>query len=1063
MGPSFNFNVKLNDLVSGPARRITATVHGMTAALVGSTKALNQSAQVAGQQGTRSFQNYSNQVRQNTAQLNANQKQHERLRITFLGMLRVMALFAINLQIIRAATSPFTFFKNSLSEARVFQEQMAQINVLLRVTPERLKLLGDELSSISTRFGIDSREVLVGAKEIASSVDSLVLGMLTESQAVSTIMAAAAKGAKLDGTDINEVANALRTTLAALQLPVSDVDRVLALLFATVDVGAITFKELSNQIGGFSGTLRAVLPKDAALAKQFTDEVFGMYAALTQVMPVAEAETAVNRFLISAGVKKSVQEQKLAAALSKATGVDITQEGLFRKGPLQYMKDIGSLIGQDSPLIGEIVSSGRDVSKMSDTDLQAALGATSAQVVGAVFKNVRALRPVLLLMQNDAELFDTVVTALQNSANNLDEAFEEATNNLNHQTNRFFKSIDRLQRSIAKPVIVEATAAVKDLADSVASVVDTRGFDELSASQKVSKVLNAITGALDRWLSSGGDRKVRHFTSEFINSILEGLLVAVEQSDKVVRLGTAIALGIIDGAKKVFTDSRFLNPLENPLVGGFIVSRFLGGNNRVLRGMGISTIGTGAIEGAKGGGDFSLMGTALQAALIASMFKSFGFGSARTAAAAGGMTSASAAAGAALSGPGVARGLRLRNAATAARGAAVSNQAARLGVSSSTVAGAFSLGSLLRDPRALAAAARTGFGVIARSPLMRFGGGALAALGLAEAGSRKFLDRGMMDVMFGFGGDEAAGFEQANALSGSNIGTLLNEFIGASSAATGGSRNQMLYGASSGAVLGAAAGVATGPFAPVAVPALALGGAVLGGSLGYIRSGGQRRQAAATSLGLERQVFDAFGVGDLAPQGILAPMLSAAKAAGITSSSDLSKFLAFNFGVILEESGFDPTAHGDRSLGGSGSYGLYQLYTGGGQGDAAMRRLGITDPNKLKDSVLNTAIGAGEIANVWGSISASDPNFFFKMAQQSGHPNASASGREGAGRIAAAATEFYRRALSAGTYTDIANQGVTPASGGNIVVQGDVVINTQNVADLENFIEQLARGVNSAR
>jgi murein DD-endopeptidase MepM/ murein hydrolase activator NlpD len=44
-------------------------------------------------------------------------------------------------------------------------------------------------------------------------------------------------------------------------------------------------------------------------------------------------------------------------------------------------------------------------------------------------------------------------------------------------------------------------------------------------------------------------------------------------------------------------------------------------------------------------------------------------------------------------------------------------------------------------------------------------------------------------------------------------------------------------------------------------------------------------------------------------------------------------FLSFVFAIGLAESGLDPNAHGDTTLGGTGSWGLFMFYTGGGRGD----------------------------------------------------------------------------------------------------------------------------------
>lgn len=80
--------------------------------------------------------------------------------------------------------------------------------------------------------------------------------------------------------------------------------------------------------------------------------------------------------------------------------------------------------------------------------------------------------------------------------------------------------------------------------------------------------------------------------------------------------------------------------------------------------------------------------------------------------------------------------------------------------------------------------------------------------------------------------------------------------------------------------------------------------------------------------------------------------------------------------AAMEESSLRPGAHGDTSLGGTGSWGLFQLYTGGGMGTGI-------PVSKLT----NPAFNAGLIARAWaqkGGRTASGPGAILRYFQQVG-------------------------------------------------------------------------------
>ena len=1092
-GPVVQIILRARDGVSSTVRRIRQE-HVALNNVINQTNRAWTSSNAAMAQGTRQASAFAGQVRQSTQAVAAARQQTEKFRISFLGMLRVMAMFAVNLQIIRAATSPFTFFSSAASQAAGFQQQLSMINALLRTSPEEMKTFGRELRKIAGDYGVAVEEIAAGAHEVASSVDSLVTGSLTQAQAVVKIVEQAARGAVVDGASAMEVANALLTTLAALQVPVSESDKVLSLLFATVDVGRVSFQQISQEIGTFSATMRSILPKDSALAKQFTEEIMSMFAALTQVMPASEAATGVNRVLMSSAFSKSKGEQKIADDLTKLTGIDVTQTAVYEHGPLEFVRRIGTILGSESPLVQQIAAGQAEASDFTEAHFEALKSSTSGRLVAAMFKNVRALRPILLLMQNDAELLQRVNAALADSIAKTDTAVQTAMDNLNKQVDRFGEGINSLKISIATPFIEEATDVVRNIADAVNDVTNQDGFDELSASTKIKKVLDAIVFEINRWWAAGGREKVGSFTEEFVSSLMTFLNTAViNNTDKLVQLGVTMSSAVIKGIFKGIASPEFLNPLNNPLIGGALLSAFLPGGGsgmqRFGRGVGLSAVLTSL--GGGGGGMDGLLNLGLTGLSAAALFRGFGMTSAKNTIGGLSRTTAATKAGVAYYslgdkvsgyygniGSGVPTGFhqnsagrwvnsstgRFASAADLAKDAA-GNPISQIGI----------LEALRRSP---GSTARTIAGRVFANPWMKtLGLAAGVDLGMRGAslatGGRVGDSGGLMGFLGGRHsfergvgiGDErnASNANMIEALQ--NYGKTIDEYSSGAGfrSSQGNAAAGFAGGLATGGLIAAGATAATGGLAAPLAPFIVGGSALVGFGLGAWRDRtnsrkGYNDEAAGAILAQESQILSSFGIDQKKmPSGVMQAILQSGRKAGL-DGDNLLKFVAFNLGVIAQESGFDPSAHGDLNLGGTGSYGLYQLYTGGGQGDAAMRALGLTDPNALLDPTLNTAIGSGNIANVWGNISQSDPNFFFRMAQISGHPGSSADGIAGARAVEAYAKQYYERAITGDTFNRTGNGGVT-SNTNTITVNGDLNLSLASVGDLDEFIDKLTERV----
>ncbi len=949
------------------------------------------------------------------------------MHITLTVMLKVMAMFAINLQIIRAATSPFTFLSGAIRQSADFQEEMQGINALLRLGNDDLKILGLGIRTVASDFGIATEDVLASAKQIASSISALNLGPLSEAEGVMNLVRAASRGAVIDNSSLADSVDALKSVMAGLNFEISMSEKVMARLFALVDVGDISFSELGQNIGDFIGTLAAIAPSDPLRRLAFTEDIFAIFAQLTNVQPVAEASTAVNRFLISV-IKEAKGTEKIRQELERVTGIPLGLNILAEKGPLQFLNNIIEAIGRESPLVKEFIEGQREVLEgIEPISAQEFERITlSSKLASKLFPNVRALRPFLILAQAGGEQVNRIYADLIEAVGKFDEAQAEAMNNLNRQVGRLRGLWDSFRVILADPIVREATSFINDIADSISRVVNAAGFEQLSTGDKISNTLDALMTQLNTWWDTGGRDQVRTFADTFTLSLVVFLNEAVVSNfDKFVDIGSTIASAIVKGMIKFAADP---SNLGNPVVLGaalnFAAPNITGGG---LKGAGRGIVGVASLQNLLGGVEASpsgLLETGLNLWLLKSLLPGGRLGTSAIQAANVGQTLSK-----------TAREALLAKNTTLPR---VGGMTGRLGRMAALASGLFAGGIAGSRLPGLARTSGIAIGATLHKALP-----ALFASNLILSGVGPLPDLGGITGLF------------SSAITGNRVEDKQSFDIGELFTAVGGA-------AVGGAAVGATAGLFGGLLAPVTSTAGAIGGGLIAGIVGgainlrsQIFGGGGDSSPASTFSGLgiqERAIMSAFGVTNY-PPGIIQPMLQNALAAGITNPNDLMSYIAFNLAVIQEESGFrsgevvsDPTSRDPSARSG----GLYQLNTAPGTGQGAGMSV-----SQLTNPITNTRVGSRRIADLFSQYGGN----FFDLAQQSGHPGVSAKAGpvDFADRISRTAEEFLSNANNSVVFQTIATGGISgsgAAGGISVTVDGDLVIT--GVQNPEELAEQLA-------
>ncbi len=822
---------------------------------------------------TNAVGNYNRGLKETTERTKAATKHTRDMHITLSGMLKVMAMFAINLQIIRAATSPFTFLRGAITQSADFQEEMQGINALLRLGNEDLKTMGLRIRTVASDFGISTEDVLTSAKQIASSISALNLGPMTEAEGVMNLVRVAARGAVIDNSSLADSVNALKSVMAGLNFEISMSEKVMARLFALVDVGDISFAELGQNIGDFIGTLAAIAPSDPLKRLGFTEDIFAMFAQLTNVQPVAEASTAINRFMLSV-IKEAKGTEKIRQELEDVTGIPLGLSVLAEKGPMQFLNNIIEAIGRESPLIREFIEGSREavegVEAVSAQEFEQIT--LSSKLASKLFPNVRALRPFLILAQAGGEQVNRIYDDFIEAVSKFDEAQAEALDNLNRQVGRLKGIWDSFRVVLADPIVREATSFIRDMADAVSSVVNAAGFEQLSTGDKISRTLDSITNQIDHWWNSGGRDKINAFADNFALALTVFLNNAViNNMDKFIEIGTAMASGIVKGLMDYIRDpSNYANPF---IVGSLIGLRAGGPRGALAGGISASVVANETSDIARGsGGVGGILESALTIAGTSLLLNKFGGGASKL-----------------FSRP-PAAGSQLRVSAGRSGGGRFAGLAPV-----PTAFGKFK-GAFGRAAGVAGIAALSNFLLSGPGPL-RDQGGIFGLVGSI------FGDSPGPEPTNGF---DLSSFLTATAIGAGTVGavaslipipfvsTLGGALIGGGAGAFGSLRQQGFFG---------------------------------GGG------GGGGPTSNFSGLGIqERSIMNSFGITNY-PPGIIQPMLQNALAAGITDPNDIMSYIAFNLAVIQKESGFRSDRPNLRDPGPLGSQGLYQLSTGpSGQG-----------------------------------------------------------------------------------------------------------------------------------
>lgn len=261
-------------------------------------------------------------LRSSAAQVKTWERQVQSTSSNVAGSNKLMATSFVALGVAVAAGLAY-----SIAKAIEFDKEMRNVNSLMHLSEEQFASLEKQVISMSTRLPQSASVLAQGLYDITSSGFSGAQGL--------KVLDAAATAASAGLTDTATSGKAITAVLNAYGLQAKDAADVSDTLFQTVNLGVISFGELSSQIGDVVGT--------AASAKVQIDEVGAAIAAMTlSGISGAEATTSLNQLIISL-----VKPSEELTALYKQMGYESGAAALEQKGLYGVMKDIGEATDGD--------------------------------------------------------------------------------------------------------------------------------------------------------------------------------------------------------------------------------------------------------------------------------------------------------------------------------------------------------------------------------------------------------------------------------------------------------------------------------------------------------------------------------------------------------------------------------------------------------------------------------------------------------------------------------------------------------------------------------------------
>ena len=331
----------------------------------------------------------------------------------------------------------------AVTKASEFETAMLNVNSIAKESPATFDAMKASVLELSKELPQSAETLAQGLYDIASSGFAGEEGL--------TVLEAAAKAASAGLAQTSESAAGITAVLNAYGYDAEEAARVSDVLFKTVDRGVITFPQLASEIG-----------KVTALAAPLgvsIEEVGAGIAVLTKNgIDGANATTQLNA-IMQQFIKPSKEAQKVAAKY----GIELTSQALASKGL--------------SGALAEMVDKTNG----------------SAEALGAILGNARAIRGAFVLAKNGGADFNEELALMQNAAGATDTALSYQEQGLAFQLQILSNNFTAMAIEVGEVVIPELIKLLNAFREQI---LPTLGAVADAIKTNVVPVLGTLFGVL---------------------------------------------------------------------------------------------------------------------------------------------------------------------------------------------------------------------------------------------------------------------------------------------------------------------------------------------------------------------------------------------------------------------------------------------------------------------------------------------------------------------------------------------------------------------------------------
>tara|TARA_R110000787_G_scaffold155577_3_gene269301 strand:- start:276 stop:2396 length:2121 start_codon:yes stop_codon:yes gene_type:complete len=351
-----------------------------------------------------------------------------------------------------AVRSAISALSNSFDNLRGFSRAAAEINSILPETQKLTENTTKALIDFSRSFGTDQQSQ---AKAFYNIVSAGVKGLDNQLETLAISNKAAIAGL----VSIDESARLLVSSVNAYSKAGLTAKKASDILFVAVREGQTTFGELASSMGNVTSISANAGVKFAELS--------GALAFVTKSGIKTDVAVTGLRQVFASIIKPS----KEAADEAKRIGLEFTKTAIQSKGLAGFLRDV------------QVATKGNE------------------QSLAKLFGNIRALAPILNVVNGNFKDFERILKATTDSQNATSKAFDEIAKSLDFKFDKVSAEFAAFGLNLLRVVNPALSATAKVLTNvgkainSIFANVSTKPLDVIN--KKISGVSRSINGWID--------------------------------------------------------------------------------------------------------------------------------------------------------------------------------------------------------------------------------------------------------------------------------------------------------------------------------------------------------------------------------------------------------------------------------------------------------------------------------------------------------------------------------------------------------------------------------------